>query len=106
MSLEEKENGMEQENTASFEDRPVQGQENKTENGEAPAPVKKRAQNRRPSQRRTSRPKKAAEGKEEAAQAGNKETAEASLTGENEGEQTVKKEQPKRAPRRLSLIHI
>ena len=100
MSLEEKENGMEQENTASFEDRPVQGQENKTENGEAPAPVKKRAQNRRPSQRRTSRPKKAAEGKEEAAQAGNKETAEASLTGENEGEQTVKKEQPKRAPRR------
>ena len=91
---------MEQENTASFEDRPVQGQENKTENGEAPAPVKKRAQNRRPSQRRTSRPKKAAEGKEEAAQAGNKETAEASLTGENEGEQTVKKEQPKRAPRR------
>lgn len=100
MSLEEKENGMEQENTASFEDRPVQGQENKTENGEAPAPVKKRAQNRRPSQRRTSRPKKAAEGKEEAAQAGNKETAETSLTGENEGEQTVKKEQPKRAPRR------
>lgn len=100
MSLEEKENGMEQENTASFEDRPVQGQENKTENGEAPAPAKKRAQNRRPSQRRTSRPKKAAEGKEEAAQAGNKETAEASLTGENEGEQTVKKEQPKRAPRR------
>ena len=100
MSLEEKENGMEQENTASFEDRPVQGQENKTENGEAPAPVKKRAQNRRPSQRRTSRPKRAAEGKEEAAQAGNKETAEASLTGENEGEQTVKKEQPKRAPRR------
>ena len=100
MSLEEKENGMEQENTASFEDRPVQGQENKTENGEAPAPVKKRAQNRRPSQRRTSRPKKAAEGKEEAARAGNKETAEASLTGENEGEQTVKKEQPKRAPRR------
>jgi len=100
LSLEEKENGMEQENTASFEDRPVQGQENKTENGEAPAPVKKRAQNRRPSQRRTSRPKKAAEGKEEAAQAGNKETAEASLTGENEGEQTVKKEQPKRAPRR------
>jgi len=68
LSLEEKENGMEQENTASFEDRPVQGQENKTENGEAPAPVKKRAQNRRPSQRRTSRPKKAAEGKEEAAQ--------------------------------------
>ena len=100
MILEDKENGMEHENTASFEDRPVQGQENKTETGEAPAPVKKRAQNRRPSQRRTSRPKKAAEGKEEAAQAGNKETAEASLTGENEGEQTVKKEQPKRAPRR------
>lgn len=100
MSLEEKENGMEQENTASFEDRPAQGKENKTENGEAPAPVKKRTQNRRPSQRRTPRQKKAAEGKDEAAPAGNKETVETSQTGENEGAQTAKKEQPKRAPRR------
>ena len=89
MSLEEKENGIEQENNT-----PEPAGHTGEAGSENSAPVKRRPQNRRPVQRRTARPKNTSEEGRKA------EGAESTVQTEGAPEAAEKKEQNRRAPRR------
>ena len=89
MSLEEKENGIEQENNT-----PEPAGHTGEAGSENSAPVKRRPQNRRPVQRRTARPKNTSEEGRKA------EGAESTVQTEGAPEAAEKKAQNRRAPRR------
>ena len=89
MSLEEKENGIEQENNT-----PEPAGHTGETGSENSAPVKRRPQNRRPVQRRTARPKNTSDEGKKA------EGAENTIQTEGTPEAAEKKEQARRAPRR------